>query len=89
MAEDQRNRSQVKTLAQPPAGRLVPQVVPVQVNVGEVPAVHAAVRARARRRHAVREQDDRFPGRPYGALIFAVPAATAEARPSGAMVTTA
>jgi hypothetical protein len=57
MPEKQLNRSQVETLGQPAAGRFVPQIMPVQVNIGELLAVHAAVRARARRLNAVRQQN--------------------------------
>lgn len=72
MPEKQLDRSQVETFGEPPAGRLVPQVMPVQVDIGELLTVHAAVRARARRLNAVREQNERLPGGPNGALIFAV-----------------
>jgi len=47
MTEEQLNRAQVETLGEPAASGLVAQVVPVQVDLGELLAVHAAVRARA------------------------------------------
>jgi len=70
MTEDQLNRAQVKTLGKPAAGGFVAQVVPVQVDLSELLAVHAAVSARARRLNAVREQNDRLPGGSNRALIL-------------------
>ena len=49
MTEEQLNRAQVKAPGEPAAGGFVPQVVPVEVDVGELLAVHAAVCPRVRR----------------------------------------
>lgn len=59
MTEEQLNRSQVEPFREPAAGGFVAQVVPMQVDLGELLAVDAAVRARACRLNAVREQNDR------------------------------
>jgi hypothetical protein len=46
VAQQQLNRSKVKSSSKPPACRLVPEVVPVQIDFGEMFAVHATVRPR-------------------------------------------
>lgn len=71
VAEQQLNRAEVQTFGQPSAGRLVPEVVPMEIDLGEMLAIHAAVRARARRLDTVSDQYERLPGRADRALILA------------------
>lgn len=48
VAEEELNRAQIQPLREPAAGGLVPQVVPVQIDLCELLAIDAAVRSRAR-----------------------------------------
>src|SRR4051812_18810216 len=59
-------------LSQPSAGRLVPEVVPMEVDVGEMLAIDAAVGAGARGLEPVSEEHERLPSSSDGALVVAV-----------------
>jgi hypothetical protein len=46
--KQQLNCPELRTFGEPSARRFAPQVVPMEIDLGEMLAIHAAVRARVR-----------------------------------------
>ena len=71
MTQQKLNRPQIQAARQPAAGGLVPQVVPVQIDLRELLAIDPSACPGPRRLDAVSEQHERLPCGPDGALVYA------------------
>jgi hypothetical protein len=65
------NRPKIQAARQPAASGLVPQVVPVQIDLRELLAIDPPARPRSRRLDAVSEQNKRLPSGADCALVHA------------------
>src|SRR5262249_11120946 len=68
-----------ETAGEPPARGFKAQIVPVQIDLGELVAVHASTHPGPRPFNAVRLQHERFPGGSDRALVLALRRAEYEA----------
>ena len=57
MAEEKLDRAQIQSLGQPPTGGFVSEIVPVQVALGEMIAIHASMCPGPSRFDPIRQQD--------------------------------
>ena len=57
MTEEKLDRAQIQPFGQPTTGGFVSQIMPVQVDLGELVSVHAATRPGSRRFDPIGQQD--------------------------------
>ena len=82
MTQQKLNRPQIQAAGQPATSRLVPQIVPVQIDLRQLLAIHPSPRSRSCRLDAMSKRHERFPRRSNRALVFA--GGSAEGVPVGA-----
>src|SRR5258706_16460475 len=71
MTQQKLNRPQIQAAGQPATSRLVPQVVPVQVNFHQLLSIDASAVPRPGGLDIVSEWHDRLPSRPDRSLVLA------------------